>query len=540
MIGKTISHYKILEKLGGGGMGDVYKAEDTKLQRTVALKFLPLELTRDQEARQRFVHEAIAASALDHPNIGTIHEIDEVEGHFFIAMAHYEGETLKDKIERGPMEVEEAFNIAIQIAQGLAKTHSKDIVHRDIKPANVLITEDGQVKIIDFGLAKLTGRTVLTKTGTTMGTVAYMSPEQTQGAAVDHRTDIWALGVMFYEMLAGENPFKGEYEQAVMYSIMNEDPEFITKVRSEVPVKMEQILEKALKKDADKRFQTIEEMLSELQTVGAKLKSGELKIRSRLLKIGRKQRIRLFRAVAVFAVLIAAGGLYLWRTKIGEATPVSIAILPLKSITEDTSQEWFTDGMTDALITNLAKIGGLRVISRSSVMRYKGTNKPMPEIAQELGVDYVVDGSVLKMGDQVKISARLVDASRDEYVWADDYERAFSNVLGLQGEIAQTIASQIQVKLTPQEEVRLASARPVNPEAYEAYLKGQFHWYKLSPPDLETALQYFELALEKDPNYALAYAGIAAVWGARSQFGLVPPRGIAKSEGGHGESPGVG
>ncbi len=502
-------------------MGDVYKAEDTKLHRTVALKFLPPQLTRDKNAQQRFVHEARAASVLDHPNIGTIYEIDEVEGDSFIAMAYHEGETLKDRIAHGPLEVKEAMGIAIQIAQGLAVAHSKDIIHRDIKPANIIITEEGQVKIIDFGLAKLKGLTVLTKTGTTMGTVAYMSPEQTRGGMVDHRSDIWALGVILYEMLAGENPFKGEYEQAVMYMILNEQPEFVTKIRGEVPVQIEQIIEKSLLKNPEKRFQTMNEMLEELRDAAGELREDEHKALP-LFKLGRKQRRLVYRIVSIVIVVIVFG-IYLWFSRSAEKRPVSIALLPLVSISENAEQqEWITDGMTDALITNMAKISGIRVISRSSVMRYKGTSKSVPEIARELGADYVVDGSVSKKGDQIKISARLIDAPKDEYIWADDYERAFSNILSLQAEIARTIAGKIQIQLTPEEQTRLNSTRPVNPEAYEAYLKGMFHAYKLSPRDLETALRYFELALEKDPNCALGYAGIALVWGGQMQMGFMP------------------
>jgi len=513
MIGKTISHYKILEKLGSGGMGDVYKAMDTKLQRTVALKFLPHDLTRDEAARQRFVHEARAASALDHSNIGTIHEVDECEGQFFIAMTYYEGETLKDKIEssKGGLDVNEAIDIAIQIAKGLTKAHSKDIFHRDIKPANVVITEDGQAKIIDFGLAKLKGRTVLTKTGTTLGTIAYMSPEQTMGTDVDHRTDIWALGVMLYEMLAGEQPFKGDYEQAVMYSIMNEEPEYITKVRGEVPGQIERILEKALAKNPEKRFQTMEEMLEELTSTAEELKEGRRR-KSPIFKLGRKQRRTVYRTAAGALIVIMVLSVYLWQTRVAEAAPVSIVLLPMQSITQDAEQEWFTDGMTEALITDLAKISRLRVISRSSAMQYKGTNKAPPEIAAELGVEYVIEGSVVKMGDQIKVSARLINAPKNEYLWAEDYEREFSNILGLQGEIAQSIAGQVKVKLTPQEETMLAVSRRVNPEAHEAYLRGRFYLYKLTPSGIGTAKQYFELALEKDPDYALAYAGMAMVW----------------------------
>ncbi|MFQ5652259.1 MAG: protein kinase [bacterium] len=512
MIGKTISHYEILEKLGSGGMGVVYKAQDTKLERFVALKFLPPHLSQAEEEKKRFIHEAKTASALNHPNIATIYEIDEADGQIFIAMEYIEGKSIEDMLVgangRLPLPVDDAISHAIQIAEGLQAAHEKGIIHRDIKPANIIITEEGQAKIVDFGLAKLAGRTMLTKEGTTLGTVAYMSPEQTQGAHIDHRTDIWALGVMVYEMLAGDHPFKGDYEQAVMYSIMNENPEFITKVRSEVPTQMEKILEKALEKNPDKRFLTTDEMLMELQTVREKLKSGESKSRPRLLRIGRKQRANLYRTVAVFAVLIAAAGLYLRQTDHAEAKPVSIAILPMTSITDDSSQEWFTDGMTEALITDLAKIGGLRVVSRSSVMQYKGTTKPTKEIARELRVDYLIDGSVLKVEDQVKISARLIDPQEDQYLWADNYQREFRDVLTLHGEIAQIIAREVQVKLTPEEQTRLASARPVDPETYELYLRGRHHSSKGTADDIKKAVEYYNQALERDPDFGPAYTGL--------------------------------
>ncbi|MFQ6114946.1 MAG: protein kinase, partial [bacterium] len=283
MIDKTISYYKILEKLGEGGMGVVYKARDTKLDRFVALKFLPPHLSQDEENKKRFMHEAKAASALDHPNICTIHEIDETEdGQMFIAMACYEGECLKERIEGGPLPLEEAVDISIQIAEGLAKAHSKAITHRDIKPANILITEDRQVKIVDFGLAKLAGRTQLTKEGTTLGTVAYMSPEQTHGAKVDRRTDIWALGVVLYEMITGQRPFRGDYEQAVIYSILNEEPELLASVKQQVPIELEQVVEKTLQKEPDNRYQTMDELQADLHKVGSILsephKSGFEKI----------------------------------------------------------------------------------------------------------------------------------------------------------------------------------------------------------------------------------------------------------------------
>ena len=507
MIGETISHYKIIEKIGSGGMGDVYKAEDTRLQRIVALKFLPPGLIRDDDARQRFVYEARASSALDHPNIGAIYEIGEDDGDFFIAMAYYEGKTLKDKIDQGPLEVKEAVDTTIQILKGLAKAHSKDIIHRDIKPANILLTGDNQVKIIDFGLAKLKGSTMLTKTGTTMGTVSYMSPEQAQGGNVDHRTDIWSVGVMLYEMLAGETPFKGDYEQAIMYLIMNEEPEFITKVRSDVPKQIERILEKALAKNPEKRYQTMEEMLEDLSTIYEEVR--EIRPGSSSgFRLGRKQRKHLYRTLAV-ALMVTVFGIYLWQSKIAEASPVSIVLLPLKSITQNAEQEWFTDGMTDALITDLAKISGLRIISLASAMQYKGTKKTPPEIAAELGVQYVIECSIVKIAEQVKISARLINAITDEYLWAEEYERQFSNILGLQGEIAQTIAGQIQIKLTPHEETRLAATRSVNPETYELYLKGMYHMNKYTPEGIENGLAYLHEAVEKDPADPMAYAGLA-------------------------------
>ena len=529
MIGKTISHYKILEKLGSGSMGDVYKAEDTKLQRTVALKFLSSELVRDDEARQRFINEARAASALDHPNIGTIYEIEEDDGHFFIAMAYYDGGNIKDKIESSAsgLDVEEALDITCQIAQGLTRAHSKEIVHRDIKPANILMSEDGQAKIIDFGLAKLKGHTMITKTGTTMGTVAYMSPEQARGADADNRSDIWSLGVMLYEMLAGERPFKGEHEQAIMYLIINEEPEFITKVRKDVPLKLEKILEKAMAKNPDKRYQTMEEMLNDLENAAQKLKERDSKTAS-IFKLGRRQRRFVYRASAIGLILIAFG-IYLWQNMLVKAAPVSIALLPLKSLTNDADQEWFTDSMTDALITDLAKISGLRVISSSSAMRYKGTEKTPPEIAAELGIQYMLEGSIVKTGDQVKISARLIDAPKDEYLWAQEYERAFVNILGLQGEIAQAIAGQVQVKLTPLEETRLDVSRSINPATYEMYLKGMYHLNKYTPEGIEKGLGYLHQAVENDPEEPLAHAGLAIGYGLYVHTPVSPPNIIPRA-----------
>ena len=523
MTGKIISHYKILEKLDSGGMGEVYKAEDTKLQRTVALKFFPPELTRDEDAKTRFRKEAIAASALDHNNIGTIHEIVETEDYFFIAMSYYEGGTLKDAIDSNTngLDVNEALDFAIQIADGLDKAHSKDIVHRDVKPANILVTGENQIKIIDFGLAKLKGSSLVTKSGTTLGTVAYMSPEQIECKTVDERSDVWSLGVILYEMLAGQKPFQGEYEHGVMYKILNEEPEFITRVNNRVPRQIERIIEKSLFKDPEKRYANMSVMLNELKIADSELREG-LHERSPAFRMNKKQRKNALR-VTVITLFVFVAGLYFIVNRIHESQPVSIALLPLQSRTDDAEQEWLTDSMTDALITDLAKISGLRIISRASAMQYKGSAKTTPEIAAELGVRYLIEGSIVKVEDQVKISARLINAMKDEYIWGQEYERAFNDILQLQGELAQTIANQIQVKLTPQEVTRLAISRSVNPQTHELYLKGMYHLNKFTPEGIGKGLQYLHQAANEDPDEPLTHAGLALAYGLIAHTPSPPP-----------------
>jgi len=467
MIGKTVSHYTILERLGGGGMGVVYKAEDTRLKRVVALKFLPPALTADPEAKERFIHEAQAASALQHSNICVVHDVDEAEdGQMFISMEYLEGETLKKKIERGPLEIDEALNYALQMAQGLIDAHVHGIIHRDIKPANVMVTPHNMPKIVDFGLAKLSGRTMLTKTGSTVGTAAYMSPEQARGEPTDHRTDIWSLGVVLYEMLTGRNPFSGDYEQAVTYRILNEEPEFVTKIRPEVPTQLDHIIERALAKDPAHRYQTVHDFSADLEAVSAERREGRQR-KPIFVRLGRRQRKILVRVLPVSIALMAVIGYFLIRTVPGPG-PVSIVLLPLENITEDKGQEWFTDGMTDALITNLARISGLRVTQRSSAMKYRGGNKSASEIGSELGVSYVLEGSVLRFADRVKITIRLIDALTNKYLWAEEYSRDFKELLALQGEVARAVASQVQVKLTREEQSLLTQEKTVDPKAYEA------------------------------------------------------------------------
>jgi len=514
--------YKIIEELGRGGMGVVYKAEDTKLKRTVALKFLPTELTHIPEIKTRFMREAQAAAALDHPNICTVHESDEAEGKPFISMAYIQGQSLKDKLESGPLELEEALNTATQIAEGLREAQNKEIVHRDIKSGSIMVADRGQAKIMDFGLARKTEETLLTKEGSTMGTIAYMSPEQTQGEKVDLRTDIWSFGVVLYEMLTGELPFKGEHEQAVVYSILKENPKPITSIKSDIPVSVEQVVSRALEKDPNKRYQQIDELIDDLKSISAGIVPEEIRARIKKEKL-RKRKKAIFYGGAATLVTAAVVIVLLIFTGPAEAID-SIAVLPLENLTGDADQQYFVDGVTDELIGQLSQISALRVISRQSVMRYRDSDKLLPEIAEELNVDAVVVGSVQQAGDTVRIRVQLIDALPEERnLWGQMYERAMSDVLVMYGEMARAIVNEVQITLTPTEETRLASAPQVNPQAYEAYLKGMSHVYKLTPPEIDAALHYFEQALDADPDYALAYAGISLVWGACQQMGLVIP-----------------
>ena len=521
--GSTLAgRYKIIEELGRGGMGVVYQAEDTKLKRTVALKFLPPELTHISEVNERFMREAQAAAALDHPNICTVYEFDETEETTFISMAYIEGQSLRKKIESGPLELDESLKIATQVAEGLQEAHKKGVIHRDIKSANIMVTETAQAKIMDFGLARVSGTTLLTKEGSTMGTIAYMSPEQARGQEVDFRTDIWSLGVVLYEMFGGQLPFKGERDQSVVYSILNEKPKPITDLRSEIPMSIGQVVSKALEKNPDERYQHIEELLDDLKSIAAGIVPEEIKVRLRKAKLLKRKRAILYAGSAGFVILMIVLGLSLFTGP--DETIDSIAVLPLENLTGDTTQEYFVDGVTDELIGHLGQISALRVISRQSVMQYRGSDKPLPEIARELNVDAVLEGSVQQVGDSVRIRVQLIDAlPQERNLWGQTYERPMTEVLAMYNEVARAIVNEVQITLTPKEETRLASALQVNPQAYEAYLKGMSHLYKLTPPELDAALHYFEQALETDPNYALAYTGISFVWIGRQQMGLVIP-----------------
>ena len=491
MIGKTISHYKIIEKLGEGGMGVVYKAEDTKLKRTVALKFLPRELTCDPYAKQRFLQEAQAASALDHSNICTIHEIGETgEGQLFIVMACYEGETLKTRIEHGALSTENSLDVAAQIACGLAKAHEQGIVHRDIKPANIFITRDGVVKILDFGLAKLAGgKTTLTKAGTTLGTVAYMSPEQARGENVDHRTDIWSLGVVLYEMLNRQLPFRGEFDQAVVYSILNEEAKLMMSLHPNVPRELDLIVKRAITKNRDERYQQMRDFLTDLIAVREKLES----------EISKSQAT-------------------------GKQSVPSIAVLPFKDMSPAKDQEYFCEGIAEELLNALVQIEGLQVAARTSSAQFKDKAVNLQSIGRELGVQSVLEGSVRKSGDRLRITAQLINVEDGYHLFSEKYDRATDDVFAIQDEISLAIVDKLKVKLLPDEKSKLVKRHTENAEAYRLYLQGRYFWNRRHEGKVQRGLEYFQKAIAIDPDYALPYSGIADCYFSLGFFDFLAPK----------------
>ncbi|MFQ5512152.1 MAG: protein kinase [Candidatus Krumholzibacteriia bacterium] len=517
MIGKTVGHYRILEKLGQGGMGVVYKAVDTRLDRHVAIKFLAPHLSADGNARTRFIHEARAASALDHPNIGTIYEIGEAsDGRTFISMAYYEGETLQERLQKESVATEEALDIILQIASGLAEAHGRDIVHRDIKPANVLVTRSGQAKIVDFGLAKLSGHTRVTQTGMTLGTVAYMSPEQTRGEGVDHRADIWALGVVLYETLAGEPPFKGGFSEAVLYSILHEPPAPLAARRSDVPEELERIVMKALTKDPAQRYQTVGELVSDLTVLRDALRTGSRPVlrAPRWRKPGAKTLAR--GGIAVLVVVAAAFAARFFAVGPGVPAATAVAVLPFENLSDDKENEYFSDGITEDILTQLSKIGALTVISRASVMGYKGSNKKVKEIGKELGVGTILSGSVRRSGDQVRIVGRLIDATTERQLWSDSYDREMSDIFAIQSDVAEQIAAALRARLTPIEKQRIEKPPTRNLTAYDYYLKGRGYYYEYNQQANENAIELFKSAIKLDDGFALAFAGLGNAYAQRS------------------------
>jgi TolB-like protein/Tfp pilus assembly protein PilF len=534
MIGQTISHFRILEKLGGGGMGVVYKAHDTKLDRDVALKFLPPELTIDPEAKRRFIHEAKAASALQHNNICTIHDIDETDdGQMFIVMDCYEGEPLKSRIAKGQLQIEQAIDLAIQSAQGLQKAHEKGIVHRDIKPGNIIITNDGVAKIVDFGLAKLSGQTLLTKSGTPLGTAAYMSPEQARGEQVDHRTDIWSLGVLMYEMITGQLPFKSEYQEAIVYSILNESPKPLTGLRNDVPMELERIVKKAMQKDRGLRYQHVAELVADLAALRAELGHTASTAGSLTPKVTRNRQKYLYAGVVTVTILLAAGIMYFWQSskQSGRISGVeegkeetagaiiwskSIAVLPFKNVSPDSGQEYFCDGMTEQIITNLSRLQRLGVTNYRSVSRYKHTEKTIAEISKELNTAYILDGSVYKSRNKIRVTAQLTKTEGSQYLWANDYVCNLEDVFAVQDSVSQAIATQLLETLSHSEALQTKTNRPKNTEAYDCFLKAEYFETRYvrvaNAEDYRNAEKFYMKAIELDSTYALAYAGLAYLY----------------------------
>ena len=499
MIHKTISHYKVIEELGSGGMGNVYKAEDIRLHRFVALKFLPYELS-GKEARNRFIQEAQAASALQHNNICTIHEIGETgDGKMFICMDYYEGKTLKERLDELksknalPMPASEALEVSMQIARGLAQAHKKGITHRDIKPANIIITNDSVIKILDFGLARFSGKSRITKAGKTMGTVAYLSPEQTEGQNVDYRTDIWSLGVVLYEMCTGKLPFESEYDAAVIYAILDKTPLPPSQLCSDISKYLEQIILKCLEKNPNDRYQSIEEFLSDLN----RTKEG-LNEKAEILLIKNERAIPHTRKIE------------------------SIAVLPLENLSNDKEQEYFVSGMHEELLKDLTRIKALRVISRTSVMQYRNTKKSASEIARELNVDALIEGSIINADNHIRISVQLIDGRTDKHLWAESYDRDLINILTMLSEVAKAIAEEIAIKITPKEKNRFSVPQTINPEVQLEYFKGRYLYHQFTYQGIQDAQIHFKRCTEMDLNFAPGYAGQAATYFLQGFLGFRP------------------
>jgi len=539
VIGKTLGHYRITEKLGEGGMGEVFLAEDTSLQRKVALKFLPPGMQKDDTARRRFLREARSAAALDHPYICHINEVAKSGGQDFIVMEYVEGQSVKDRLGKGPLSPGEALPIAIEVAEALEAAHGKGIIHRDIKPANVMLTQTGHAKVMDFGLAKQVAPsgametaaetvTALTSDGSTVGTLAYMSPEQLRGQEVDGRSDIWALGVTLYEMVSGARPFHGQSGVDLTSAILNQAPRPLpSRVKPEIAV----LIGRCLEKDPGKRYQQAGELREALAAVQAGTVSPWVGMRYRLTH-GRWPVV----AAAVFALLILAGILITLDVaglrsrlagKMGiPPRVVRLAVLPFANVSGDAEQEYLSDGLTAEMTVQLARLHPetLLVIARTTAMRYKKTDKPVDQIGRELGADYVLEGSAQREAGRIRITADLIRVADQTQLWADRYERELAGILALQNDVARQVARALALKLLPAEQARLAGAKTVDPEVYDLLLKGRERLGRATAADIDAAEQYCLQALAKDPASAAAYGGISAVWALRQQFGLAHPR----------------
>jgi serine/threonine protein kinase len=475
MIGESISHYTILEKLGEGGMGVVYKAQDLKLDRFVAIKFLPAHLSASPENKSRFMQEAKAAAALNHPNILGVYEIDEQNGALFFAMEYVEGKTLKshisDQRSGTGIPTKQALNWMMQIGEGLKAAHDRNIVHRDIKPENIMITPEGKVKIMDFGIAKLKSSSGLTKTGTSLGTLSYMSPEQAHGVATDSRCDIWSLGVVFYEMLTGEKPFRAEHDAGLLYLIVNEQPPPPSSLDKKIHRQIDAVVMRMLEKDRTHRYSDMREFLRSLEEVKTAIENTA-------------------------------------ATSISKA----IAVLPFGNISPDKEGDYFSDGLTEELIANLARLKDIRVVPRATSMQYKGTTKDLKSIGRELGTRYVLSGSVRKFQDNLRITVELIDIEADAQLWAETYKGILADVFDIQEQVSKQIVDALMVKLSPTEKVVLTKRATLNPQAFDCNLRARDSLYRYTRHGVQIAIQLFQKAIEHDPRYADAYAGLGEAY----------------------------
>ena len=496
LVGKSVAQYVIEATLGRGAMGVVYKAHDPKLHRKVALKFLPAEWSQDDTAKQRFIREAQAASAADHRNICTIHDIDSTDdGDLFIVMAYYDGQTLKQKLASGALPLDETLEIGAQVAEGLAKAHAHGVVHRDIKPGNLIITDDC-VKILDFGLAKFADSLQLTMTGSQIGTVAYMSPEQARCEEADVRSDVWAVGVVLYEMLTGQVPFRGGYAEATLYAIKNDPLPRLRGSESERSEAVEKVVYRALEKDPRKRFQTAGDLARALRRLQERTLPADVKMISD----------------------VTSGS---HRSGRAGARPPSIAVLPFRNISDERGQDYFCDGLTEEFINALTKIKGLRVVARTSVFRFR--DQAPSRIREALNVDKVLDGSVRKTGNRLRITVALLNTVDESRLWQESFDRQLEDIFAVQDEIASTVVKILKGKLDTDESTRAVVPHAKSVEAYQAYLEGRYHWNKRTETELRKSARCFERAIASDSQYAPAYVGLAEALVTLGTYGAIPP-----------------
>jgi eukaryotic-like serine/threonine-protein kinase len=534
MIGQTLGHYRILEKVAAGGMGVVYRARDEQLERDVAVKVLPSGTLSDDPARKHFRNEATALAKLNHPHIETVYDFGTQDGIDFLVMEYVPGKTLADRLSAGALPEKEIIELGIQIASALQEAHDRGIVHRDLKPANIALTAKGYAKILDFGLAKLLrpveeGTTeVFSDSHAAAGTLPYMPPEQLKGERVDGRADIYTIGAVLYEMATGLRTFREELASRLIDAILHQPVVTPRASNPRISPGLETIILKCLDKDPDRRYQSAKELIVDLRRVQLRSSSVPMPPPPRSHSTTRwKRLVYAIASMLALALILIASNVAGWRDRLlgHSRTPQirSLAVLPLENLSGDPAQEYFADGMTDALITDLGKISALRVISRTSVMQYKGGRKPLRAIARDLGLDAAVEGSILRSGGHVQIMARLIQAKTDTQIWSQSYERDIQDALKLQSQVAQAIADEIRIKLTPEEQARIKTTHKVNPEAFDAYLKGRHYWEERTEEGLNKSLEYFTKAIEEDPTYARAYAGLADSYATLGNNRFLPP-----------------